>query len=256
MGELIFVGLGLAGTKDVTLRALQAVRSARRVFAEFYTSHLVGATQSQLERELDVRVDVLSRADVESGYARILEAADHQRVAFLTAGDPMTATTHQELRAAAHARGISVRIVHGVSIQTAAPGAAGLQSYKFGRTTTLVFPEPNFNPSSPYEVVRENKARGLHTLVLLDLRAEENRYMTAAQGARVLLDHEAARRENVVTPATEIIALARVGSDDERIVFDTAEAVSRMDFGPPLHCIIVPGDLHFAERTALGHHRA
>lgn len=255
MSELIFVGLGLAGTKDVTLRALQAIRNARTVFAEFYTSHLIGATHSQLERELDKRVVLLTRADTESGAERVLQAAAEHRVAFLTAGDPMTATTHQDLRLRAEQRGIPVRVVHGVSIQVAAPSAAGLQSYKFGRATTLVFPQPNFNPVSPYEAIRDNRVRGLHTLVLLDLQADQNRYMTAAQGIDVLLGHEAERREGVVTPGTELVALARVGSDDERIAYGTAERLREADVGPPLHCLIVPGDLHFAEREALERRR-
>lgn len=255
LGELIFVGLGLAGTKDLTLRALDAIRSCRTVFAEFYTSHLIGATQSQLEREIGKRVEYLSRQDVETGVERVLDEASDHRVAFLTAGDPMTATTHQDLRQRARARRIPVRIVHGISIQVAAPGAAGLQSYKFGRTTTLVFPQPNFNPSSPYEVVRDNKARGLHTLVLLDLRADENRYMTAPEGAQILLDHEAGRREKVVEPQTEIIGLARVGSDDETILAAPAQEIAKADLGPPLHCLIVPGSLHFSEDEALQERR-
>jgi diphthine synthase len=251
VGELIFVGLGLAGTKDLTLRALDAVRHARTVFAEFYTSHLVGATHSQLERELDKRIVLLARDEVESGAERILDAAAQHRTAFVTAGDPMTATTHQDLRIRALRRGIPVRIVHGVSIQVAAAGAAGLHSYKFGRTTTLVFPQPNFNPASPYETVRDNRARGLHTLVLLDLRADEGRYMSAAQGIEVLLGHEQQRRESVVTPDTELVALARVGADDQRVVWGPAKRLREADLGPPLHCLIVPGELHFSEREAL-----
>lgn len=255
MSELIFVGLGLAGTKDVTLRALQAIRNARTVFAEFYTSHLIGATHSQLERELDKRVVLLSRDDTESGSERVLAAAAEHRVAFLTAGDPMTATTHQDLRLRAEQRGIPVRIVHGVSIQVAAPGASGLQSYKFGRTTTVVFPQPNFNPVSPYEAIRDNRLRGLHSLVLLDLHAEEDRYMTCSKGLDVLLGHEETRREGVITPTTEVIALARVGTDDEQVAFAAAARLREVDMGPPLHCLIVPGDLHFAEREALERRR-
>jgi diphthine synthase len=255
VSELIFVGLGLAGTKDVTLRALAAIRNARTVFAEFYTSHLVGATHSQIERELDKRVVLLSRDEVESGAERVLAAAAEHRVAFLTAGDPMTATTHQDLRLRAEQRGIPVRIVHGVRIQVAAAGAAGLQSYKFGRTTTVVFPQPNFNPVSPYEAVRDNRVRGLHSLVLLDLRADENRYMTAAQGIDVLLGHEEDRREGALLPETEIVALARVGSDDERVAYGAARRLREADLGPPLHCLIVPGDLHFAEKEALERRR-
>lgn len=251
MGALIFVGLGLAGTRDLTLRALDALRSCDTVFAEFYTSHLVGASPDALANDLGVRIEFLGREGVESGTARILDAASRGATAFVTAGDPMTATTHQELRRGALARGIPVRIVHGVSIQVAAAGAAGLQSYKFGRTTTLVFPEPNYRPTSPYDAIAENQARGLHTLVLLDLRADEGRYMTAAEGARLLLEVEAEKGRGVVGPGKGLVACARVGSDSERIVYAPAEKVAAMDLGPPLHCLVVPGTLHFAEAEML-----
>ena len=41
-----------------------------------------------------------------------------------------------------------------------APGLLGLQHYKFGRTTTLVRPEANWSPTSPFDAVAENHARG------------------------------------------------------------------------------------------------
>lgn len=250
------MGLGLAGTRGVTLQGFDAVREADVVFAEFYTSRVIGATQSDLEDLFARKLSILNREEVEQGSERLLDAATRQRVAFLTGGDPLTATTHQELRDRAIARGIATRVVHGVSIQTAAAGAAGLQSYKFGRTTTLVFPQPNYRPASPYENVAENLSRGLHTLVLLDLRAEEEKFMTAAEGTRLLLEFEKERGEHVVEPNTLIIACARVGSADERVLYAPAEMLVHADLGPPLHCLIVPGKLHFAEETALKRHRA
>lgn len=256
MGELIFVGLGLAGAKDLTLRALEAVQGCRVVFAEFYTSHLIGATQSQLERTLGKPVTVLARDDVEQGPQRILEEAARHRVAFLTAGDPMTATTHLDLRLRAQERKIPTRVIHGVSIQVAAASACGLQSYKFGRTTTIPFPTPKLLPESVYRAVQENRARGLHTLVLLDLDAAKDRFLRAQEGVQVLLQLEDQWREHVVTPKTELVALARVGSDDERIVAGPAQQLAALDLGAPLHCLIVPGALHFAEDQALAHWRS
>ncbi len=255
MGALIFVGLGLAGTHDITLRAIEAVKEVHAVYAEFYTSHLIGATHSQLERALGKRLTLLTREEVEGGFAKVLEQAKGHRVAFLTAGDPMTATTHQELKLRAEDLGISTRLVHGVSIQVAAAGAAGLQSYKFGRTTTLVFPQPNFNPVSPYTAIRENKRRGLHTLVLLDIDAAKNRYMSASEGARLLLGLEKEAKGKVVEPTTELVACARVGADDERILAAEARRIAETDFGQPLHCLIIPGELHFAEEQALARRR-
>src|SRR5439155_558937 len=103
-----------------------------------------------------------SRNDVEDGRT-ILEAAAKQKVAFLVVGDPMAATTHVDLRLRAAAAKIPTRIVHGVSILTAAAGALGLQVYKFGRTTTVPFPAAGFGPTSPLEGILENRRTGLHS---------------------------------------------------------------------------------------------
>ena len=77
-----------------------------------------------------------------------------------------------------------------------------MQFYKFGRTTTLVYPENDYFPESPYDVLVENKTRGLHTLVLLDIHAQENRYMTANEGIQLLLTINSKRKDNVFTPLT------------------------------------------------------
>ena len=37
MAELIFVGLGLGGVEDMSLKALEELRSCDRIFGEFYT---------------------------------------------------------------------------------------------------------------------------------------------------------------------------------------------------------------------------
>ena len=171
MGGLVFIGLGLHDEKGITLRGLEEAESADVVFAELYTSGLAGASLDSVERLLDRKVRRLSRSDVEDG-GKILEAAARQRVAFLVVGDPMAATTHVDLRLRAATAKIPTRIVHGVSVLTAAAGALGLQVYKFGRTTTVPFPSSGFTPTSPLEAILENRRAGLHTLVLLDLKEE------------------------------------------------------------------------------------
>lgn len=219
--------------------------------AEFYTSRLVGVEKVDLEAFCGRPVRVLGREDVEQETEKILEEAEKRLVVFLAAGDPMSATTHQDLKLRAEERGIATRVVPGVSIFTAAPAAAGLQLYKFGRTTTLAFPEAKFRPESPYEVIRDNKARGLHTLVLLEIRAEADRFMRVPEAVQILLEIEARRKENVVTPSTPLVGLARVGSSDQRVLYAPAQDWARLELGPPLHALIAPGDLHFMEEAAL-----
>jgi len=247
---LTLVGLGLWGAKDVSVAGLEAIRAANRVFAEWYTARLSGATMEDLEALYGRRVEVLPREAVEDGGV-ILDAAAAGHAVLIAAGDALTATTHQDLRLRARERGIETRVVHGASIVAAAGALLGLQNYKFGRTTTLVFPEPNYFPTSPYDVVKENLARGLHTLVLLDIRAHETRYMSASEGASLLLRMERERGEGALAPATLACAVARAGSEAPEVVAGPLEALARTDLGAPLHTLVVPGRLHFAEEEAL-----
>jgi diphthamide biosynthesis methyltransferase len=47
------------------------------------------------------------------------------------------------------------------------------------------------------------------------------------------------------------IVVARAGSDDAMIKADKVSKLSKLDFGPPPHALIVPGKLHFMEAEAL-----
>lgn len=250
MGRLVFVGLGLWDADDITLRARRVLADADEVIAEFYTSRLFGSSREDLAKAIGRPFEVWPRAQVESGQEALLERAAKGTVAFVTAGDALTATTHQELRREALARGIEVQVVHGVSIKTAASGLLGLSDYKFGRTTTLVFPEPNFFPTSPVDVVVENRARGLHTLVLLDIRAEEERFMSAAEGAAILerlvrirLEGDDHLEPGLIATDMPVCVVARAGSPEPLVTAGPVAELVERDFGPPLHCLVVPGRL-------------
>jgi len=234
----------------MSVRALSALQESDRVFAEFYTSRMIDSSVQDLEKMIGKEITVLSRKDVEEGNA-VVEAAKGSRVAFVTAGDPMVATTHVDIRLRAVETGIQTRLIHGASILTACAAAFGLQPYKFGRTVTLPFPEPGYQPTSPYDNIIDNKDRGLHTLVLLDIREQEARYMTAGEGVRWLIDSELRIGKKLIEDRTLICAGARVGSDTERIIAGYPQDIVSADLGPPLHALIVPGKLHFLEARAL-----
>jgi diphthine synthase len=247
---LTFVGLGLWDEKDVSLRGLEAIREADEVYAERYTAHLGGATPETLESFYGRKVTFLDRDPLEKG-ERLVEAARSKNVVLLAVGDSMTATTHVDLRLHAQKAGVRTRVIHGSSIQTAVAGLTGLTSYKFGRATTIVFPDGSYFPTSPYDVVRDNLARGLHTLCLLDLRAAEGRYMTASEGAALLLRMEGERKEAALSDATLAIAIARAGSPEPLVARGGLADLARADFGAPLHTLVLPGKMHFVEEEAV-----
>ena len=250
MGELLFVGLGLGGVEDMSVRALNALRGCDVIYGEFYTSRLIDSDLGQLEKYIGKGIKRLDRVDVEEG-EELIEVAKSRKVAFVTAGDTMAATTHVDLRLQAIELGIPTRLIHGVSVFTACASALGLQPYKFGRTITLPFQEKGYSPSSPYENILENHKRGLHSLVLLDIREAEGRYMSASEGTRWLMDAEARIRGGLIRDDTLLVGCARVGSSSERLLAGYPSRLRDQDLGPPLHTLVVPGKLHFMEAEAL-----
>ena len=247
---MIFVGLGLGGVDDLSARALRALKGCDQVFGEFYTSKLIDSTLDDLESTIGKSIVRLSRRQVEEEEI-VIEAAKRGRVAFVTAGDTMAATTHVDLRIRAMEEGVVTSLFYGVSIFTACASALGLQPYKFGRTITIPFPEPGYTPLSPYDNIYENWSRGLHTLVLLDIRDEEGRYMTANQAVEWLMAAERVQGKGMITERTVICAAARVGSPTEKVAAGYPDKMLNEDMGTPLHAVVVTGRLHFIEAYAL-----
>ncbi len=242
---LTFVGLGLYDERSITLRGREALQAADRVFAEFYTSKLAGASLETVEDAHDVEIDVRDRAGVEQDPEPILAAAESGDAVFLTAGDPMISTTHVDLRLRASERGIDTRVVHGTTAQTAASSLTGLQNYRFGKATTLPFERSHGGdgvPDSVLETIGANRDRDLHTLVYLDIDREGNDYMTGDHATSLLDD---AGLDGVA------VVVGQAGSDDPTVAADRLPSLSSGSYGPPLHLLVVPGSLHPLERDAL-----
>jgi diphthine synthase len=252
LNELVFIGLGLYDEKDISLRGLEEIREADAVFAEFYTSLMLGLSIRKLEEMTGKAIKVVPRRVLEEEEGQqLFEAAKRGKVAFLVSGDPLIATTHVDLRISAEKRGIRTRIIHGVSAVSAVRGISGLQNYKYGKAVTIPFSEKGFLSETPYNVISENKERGLHTMCYLDIKAEEQRYLTIKEALQTLLELEKQKKEQVVTPRTLVIGVARAGSPEPIVKAGYLEAVMNHDFGAPPHTLIFPGKLHFMEAEAL-----
>ncbi len=251
---LVFIGLGLYDHRDITLRGLEEAESCDLLFMEEYTSFLPGTGKEGLEKLMGAGIRLLSRGEVEGrGEEIILKPARDMKVGFLVPGDPLISTTHVSLRLKAEELGIPTRIVHNASILSAAPSVSGLQNYKFGRSASIPFPEADFFPETPYDVLKENLRLNLHTLFYLDIKPEEGRIkaMRAREGVDYLLALEEKRREKVFPKKRLCIALAGVGSPSPVIRAAKAGTLRRSRLGALPQCLIVPGRLHFMEEECL-----
>lgn len=251
MGEIVFVGLGLHDEMGISLRGLEEIKTADNVFIELYTNLMVDFSKENLEKGSSKKLQIVSREELEERSGKlILEMAETGKVVLLVPGDPLIATTHVALRIHAEKLGIKTRIVHGASILSAVIGLSGLHNYKFGKSVTI--PLPSEHPSeTPYEVIAQNKKRGLHTLCLLDVKVEENRYVEIHEGLESLLKIEEKRKEKIVTMNTFVVGIARAGSNNPTVKAGFLKDLLGYDFGDPPHSIICLGKLHFMEAEAL-----
>jgi diphthine synthase len=247
---LYFIGLGLSDEKDISVKGLEAVKQCSSIYLESYTSRLLVPT-SKLEEFYEKKIIEADRELVEKkAEETILRDAEQGDTAFLVIGDVFGATTHTDLYLRAQEKKIPCKVIHNTSIINAVADT-GLELYKFGKTTSIPYPSENFKPTTAYDVLETNSEKGMHTLMLLDIKKDEERFMTVNEAIQIMLDIEQEKGKKLFTEETVCIGCARLGSDDMMIKVGTAKELKEFDFGGPLHCMIVPRKLHFIEEDML-----
>jgi len=250
LNEIVFVGLGLNDEKGISIKGLEETKTADYVFIELYTSLMPEFDLHCFETMCGKKIRVIARCELEEeNGVIILEAAKKGKAVFLVPGDPFIATTHVTLRIDAEKHKIKTRIIHGASIISAIISLSGLHNYKFGKTVTVPFPE-NFS-ETPYNVIVQNRKFGLHTLCLLDLKANEKQFLSINRAIAMLLKVEQKNKKGVVTPDTVAVGIARAGSNNPTLKADFLKNFVNYDFGEPPYSLIFPGDLHFMETESL-----
>lgn len=244
---LFVIGTGLCDASDMTIRGMDAVRRARTIYLEGYTS-LLQCSIAEFSSALGKEITVLSREDVEQRIEQILEEARATDIALLVIGDPFGATTHADLVLRARALGVPITIIHNTSIMNAV-GELGLELYRYGKTVSIPYWQKGFEPTSFLEGIADNLARGLHTLCLLDIKADEERFMTVQEGLALL--RKADVQGSVVSDDLLVVGVARLGTPTQLIVPGRLTLVEQLEFGAPPHCIVIPGRLHPIEAEML-----
>ncbi|MBN1274874.1 diphthine synthase [Candidatus Woesearchaeota archaeon] len=260
---LYMIGLGLYDMADITLRGLEAIRNCDVIYLEHYTA-VLHTGKEELERFFKKPIILANREMVEVGGGNIVDQARDKDVAFLVVGDPFGATTHADLFLRARKKGVHIEVIHNASIMSAI-GVVGLELYKYGKTTSIVFPDENWLPDAPYHAIKRNQEAGMHTLCLLDIKVAEPskedllkgidkpqppRFMTVQQGLDVLKQLEEKHGLGVIGDDTIIVGVARLGgvNDIPLVRSGTIKQLMDVDFGEPMHSIIIPSpELHHVE---------
>ncbi|KAK9220414.1 hypothetical protein WN943_009065 [Citrus x changshan-huyou] len=249
---LYIIGLGLGDERDITLRGLEAVKKCDKVYIEAYTSLLSFGLStdglSTLEKLYGKPIALADREMVEEKADKILSESQESNVAFLVVGDPFGATTHTDLVVRAKKLGIQVKAVHNASVMNAV-GICGLQLYRFGETVSIPFFTETWRPD-----IRV-KEPSLESLCRGKKLYEPPRYMTVNIAIEQLLEVELLQGESVYNEDTLCVGFARLGSEDQMIVAGTMRLLQMVDFGAPLHCLVIVGETHPVEEEMLDFYR-
>ncbi|KAK6939350.1 Tetrapyrrole methylase [Dillenia turbinata] len=266
---LYIIGLGLGDEKDITVKGLEAVKKCEKVYIEAYTSLLSFGLSSdglsKLENLYGRSITLADREMVEEKADQILSEALESEVAFLVVGDPFGATTHSDLVVRAKRMGVEVKVICNASVMNAI-GICGLQLYRYGETVSIPFFTESWRPDSFYDKIQSNRSLGLHTLCLLDIRVKEPtleslcrgrkqyeppKFMTINTAIEQLLEVEQSRGGSAYNEGTTCVGLARLGSEDQMIVAGSMGQLHTVDFGAPLHCLVIAGNTHPLEEEML-----
>ncbi|MFH1240083.1 MAG: diphthine synthase [Candidatus Diapherotrites archaeon] len=244
---LYLIGIGLK-PKQITHEALEILKECNEVYLETYTSVYSEGEVEELEEMIGKSVIAVDRNEVELKFDKIIESAKEKDVALAVFGNALSATTHAQILIDAKNAKIETKVFPGISIMNYL-GKTGLSEYKFGRTTTLVYPQENYAPESFYDIIKENKLAGLHTLCLLDIDVEKKLFMSVKDAIELLEDIEIRHSENIMKKSL-LIAICAAGSDKEKIVAGSSEELKKLKLPRPAS-LIVCGKLSEKEEEAL-----
>jgi diphthine synthase len=250
---LYIIGIGLNDEKDITVRGLEIVKQAQKVFLESYTS-VMQVPPGRLAQFYGKEVVRADRELIEQhAEARIIAPAANEDVVVLVPGDPLGATTHLDLISRAQQRGVAVQIVHNAGI-LAAVADTGLSLYKFGKTTSVPFTAQGFEPESFVDVIVQNRSINAHTLLLLDLKPGDGKFMSVNEALVRIVGVAVRRKIDWLNERTKVVGCACLGTPSAHIAYGRIGALVSHNFGPAPHCVIIPGPLHFTEEEALKLH--
>jgi len=235
---LFLIGIGLE-ENDISLKAVNSLKMCNKIYLESYTS--IGISKGYLERLLNKKIESKDREFFENESKKIIQEAKKENIAILIQGDCLSATTHLSILQEAKENKVKAEIIHGISVFTAV-GETGLSLYNFGKTTSIPFSYKNIR--TPYEAIKSNLEKEMHTLVLLDLNPKENKFLTTSESLKYLVSLGLDKEKKAVI-------CSKLGTKVKEIKYGKIKDLINTKLKDFPQCIIIPGKMHFMEEDFL-----
>ncbi len=244
---LYFIGLGL-NVKQLTKEAEFALKNAKTIYVEVYTSMYSEGSLEELEKISGKEIIKIYRDETETNFEKIIESAKNEIIAFCVFGNITSATTHSILISDCIQNQIEYKLIPGISIFSVIPMLTGLQEYRFGRTVSIVKPLENYAPTSFIDWIIDNKQRGLHTLCLSDIKIDEknNYLMQPFESAKRII--EVALEKQIDARLWKCIAITGACSNRQLVYYTDLGKLEQFitDYDVP-SSIVILGNLQMDE---------
>ncbi|CAL2234898.1 unnamed protein product [Prunus armeniaca] len=214
---LYIVGLGLADEKDITFRGLEIVKQCEQVFIEAYTYSLLVSLPTAFPRwygfsSVSLSCSICFQNVRVQFFRRNFNAQENLY------GKPVTVTDRKTVEEKAD------------QILTAA-AASDVAFLVVGRSFWVCMAFFGIATTHTDLVVQATKFG-------IDVESETYLLSYAVEGSTYDED-------------TMCVGCARLGSEDQKIVSSTMKQLQLVDFGAPLHCLVIAGKTHPVEEEML-----
>ena len=239
------IGIGLT-PKQITQEAKNAIDSCNNIYIDNYTNIFSQGKIEELEKIISKKITQLQRKELEQSLEYLKDNS-----CLLVIGNAFSATTHYTLIEEAKNKNIKIKMVPGISVFSYI-GISGLFEYKFGKTTSIVYPEKNYFPTSFYNTITDNLDINAHTVCLLDIKTDQNRFMSFVEACEILEEIDT----NKKLSEKECVVLAGLGSENQTIktfTFKDHKKIKAIDVYP--QTLIICGKLNDFEKGAIDEFR-
>jgi len=236
---LYLIGIGL-NEKSISLEGLDALKKCKDVYLDSYTSCLPYEIK-KLEKVISKKIFLVDRNFLESN--RLIEEARKKNVALLVYGDLFFATTHVSLLLNADKNRIKIKMIHSFSVFDAI-SETGLQSYKFGKISSIPKWEKNFEPCSFVDYIHENFLIKAHSLILIDPKLN---FVESLNQLKIAME-----KKLKINKDLKLVVCSKLTTPDSKIYYGFMEDLIKKskEIEHPF-CLIIPSELHFVEEEFL-----
>ncbi|MCL4380967.1 diphthine synthase [Candidatus Marsarchaeota archaeon] len=244
---LYLIGLGLS-KGDISAKALEIAKKCDVAYIERYTGRISDDDVNELSESIGKKFKILKRPSFEDNVAELIAEAAEKNVGVFIEGDPLIATTHKILFIEAKTHGVEIKVVHSVSILTAAMGESMLDFYRFGAVCTIADWSEHYKPVSFYETIERNLGMNLHSILFLDFDESEQASPDLRRVSGIFKAAEKQYGRGILNEEREIIILHNVELDTQKNLLAKIGELDDIELGRGPTLIVIPAKLSDIEK--------